>query len=277
MNYFDAHSHLDHETLAPHREEILHKMKEEGVGTCTIGVDRESSRRAVAIARSCENVWACIGQHPVDNAEEAFQSSVYQKLIDEHPDEVICIGECGLDYYWLQKNLDEGVIDHQAFTDDKLRQRLLFHQQITLALANNLPLMLHIRSSADTEDAHLEALEILDQFHSEDNLRVIFHFYTGSVQLAQAIISRGFYISLPGVITFKNAGLEEMVRTLPLSQILAETDSPYAAPTPHRGTTNSPLYVEHVYHKIAELHGIDQEKVRRQILKNTEDIFAISL
>lgn len=277
MQYFDSHCHLDSDKIAPHRADILHEVKERSIGACAVGVDTDSSRRAVAIARSCENVWACIGQHPVDNPAEEFKTSVYQKLIDEHEEEVICIGECGLDYYWLQKRLDEGSITQEAFEADKTRQRVLFHKQITFALVNNLPLMLHLRSSGGSEDAHREALEILDSYQDTAPVRAIFHFYTGSVELAQEITRRGYYISLPGVITFKNAGLEEMVRSIPLELILAETDSPYAAPVPHRGETNSPLFVGYVYEKIAEIHDLDKELIRKQILQNTEQIFGISL
>jgi TatD DNase family protein len=277
MKYFDAHCHLDAEQIAGEREAILHELTEQSIGVCAVGVDADSSRRVVAFARSCENVWACIGQHPVDNPREEFKASMYQQLIDEHEEEVVCIGECGLDYYWLQKSLDDGDIDQQAFEADKTRQRLLFQKQITLALVNDLPLMLHLRSGEGTEDAYREALEILDSYQDTAPVRAIFHFYTLNTQLAQEITSRGYYISLPGVITFKNAGLEEMVRSLPLEQILTETDTPYAAPVPYRGKTNSPLYVPHVYQKIAELQELDEESVRTQILKNTENIFGISL
>ncbi|MFW0871356.1 MAG: TatD family hydrolase [Patescibacteria group bacterium] len=277
MKYFDAHCHLDSKQIAPTREKILHTMKQEAIAACTVGVDSESSRRALAIARSCENIWACIGQHPVDNPKEEFKPSIYQKLIDEHTDEVVCIGECGLDYYWLSKKLANNEITQEDFEADKVRQRILFHKQITLALVNDLPLMLHLRSSEGTEDAHREALEILDSHKDSQSLQAIFHFYTASTELAQEITKRGHYISLPGVITFSNARLDEMVQSIPLKYILAETDTPYAAPVPHRGKTNSPLYVEYVYKKIAEIHNLDEEEVRVQILKNTERVFGITL
>ena len=276
MHYFDFHCHLDVDDLNGQREHILHEIKTRPLGACTIGVDADSSRRAVAIATGCENIWCCVGQHPVDNRSQSFQSQVYQELIDAHPDQIVGVGECGLDYYWPTKDVAAGKMTAEELAEEKKRQALVFRQNITLAIANDLPLMLHVRSSEGTVDAHRDALDILGEY---ENLRAVFHFYTEGAELAQEIVGAGYYISLPGVITFGNkvAELEEAVRTVPLDRMFAETDSPYAAPAPYRGQTNTPLYVEEVYKKIAELRGVELDEVREQILSNVEEFFGVSL
>lgn len=276
MKYFDFHCHLDSDHLNGQREHILHEIKTQPLGACTIGVDADSSRRAVAIARSCENIWCCVGQHPVDNRTQSFQSSVYQELIDKHGAEVVGVGECGLDYYWPTKDVEAETMSPEELAEEKKRQALVFRHNITLAIANDLPLMLHVRSSEGTQDAHRDALAILSEY---DNPQAVFHFYTEGPELAQEIVEAGYYISFPGVITFgkKVAHLEEAVRQVPMDKIFAETDSPYAAPAPYRGKTNTPLYIEEVYKKIAELKGRELAEVRDQIFANTEKFFGISL
>ena len=279
MNYFDFHCHLDTQELDETRENVLHTLKEQSIGVCTIGVSLERSRVAVAMARSCENVWCTVGQHPVDTYIEEFRASEYQKLIDENKEQIVGIGECGLDYYWPTKDLQTGKKTEEQFIKEKQRQKLLFQKQITLAVVNNLPLMLHVRSSEGTQDAHEDTLEILGGYNKTDLPKVVFHFYTEDEVLAKIIIERGYYISFPGVITFgkKVTELEGAVCGVPLNRMFAETDTPYAAPVPHRGQVNSPLFVKHVYEKIAELRGEDPEVVRTQILQNVQDFYGINL
>ncbi len=275
MKYFDFHCHVDTKELDENRAEILQSMAREEIGCCTIGVNQERSLEAVALANSHPCVWACVGQHPLDTYAEVFDWDFYQGLIDTNP-RVLGVGECGLDYYWLSKDLEAGKINKTDVEQEKNRQRKLFRSQIDLAVANDVPLMLHIRSAEGTQDAYLEALEILEK---KNRPQAVFHFYTEGSELAQKIVDAGYYISLPGVITFGNkvAHLEEAVRVVPRERIFAETDTPYAAPVPHRGTVNNPLYVSHVYDKIAELRGEDLEMVRAQIMHNVQSFFNIEL
>lgn len=275
MKYFDFHCHLDTKELMGSREQLLHDMKEQDFGACTIGVNLERSKIAVAMATACENVWCCVGQHPSDKYAEEFKSSEYQKLIDEHPSQIVGIGETGLDYYWPTKDVEAGKKTNDDLDEEKKRQRLLFQKQITLAIANDLPLMLHVRSSEGTTDAHDEVLNILSGY---EDVRAVFHFYTEGAELAKQIIDAGYYISFPGVITFgkKVEHLEQAVREMPPDRMFAETDTPYAAPVPHRGQVNNPMYVGHVYKKIAELRGEEEEVVRKQILQNVENFYNIT-
>jgi len=277
MNYFDFHCHLDTEELDETREELLHILKERQIGVCTIGVNLERSRVGVSMARACEGVWCSVGQHPVDTYKEEFKASEYQKLIDENKAHIVAIGECGLDYYWPTKDLQAGTKSEEQLTEEKTRQKLLFQKQITLAIVNNLPLMLHVRSSEGTQDAHEDVLDMLSVYGA-DLPKVVFHFYTEGVVLTKRIVDAGYYVSFPGVITFgkKVQQLEDAVRMVPLNRMFAETDTPYAAPAPHRGQVNSPLFVRHVYEKIAELREEEPKVVQKQLLENVQEFYGIT-
>lgn len=282
MNYFDFHCHLDDQKFDQSgdkpREQLLKDMQEQGISALTIGVDFDSSRRAVALATANNHMWASIGQHPLDNPTELFQTDRYQDLIETH-ERIVCVGECGLDYYWPQKDLDAGKITADDLVTEKNRQKLLFIKNILLAIENDLPLMLHVRSSekdgVSTQDAHEETLVVLSEY---PQIKAVFHFYTENTELAQRIIEAGYYISLPGVVTYPSAThLEEVIKFVPLDRLFAETDSPYAAPVPYRGKTNTPIMVEEVYKKIAEEKEIKVEEVRDQIFENIERLCEIKV
>lgn len=148
--------------------------------------------------------------------------------------------------------------------------------QIEFALERDLPLMLHIRPSVGTVDAHLDALNILESFKSTEGerLRGTAHFFTSTPEIAQRYIDLGFHITFPGVVTFAKE-TQEAARTVPLERILVETDSPYASPIPHRGERNEPVFVIDVAKKIAELRGEDPESVRKQLLLNSSKLFSL--
>lgn len=272
QGYFDFHCHLDADQFDDMREDILVNLQAESSGCITVAVDMDSSRRAVAIAAHNPHVWASVGQHPVDNKTELFSHAHYQSMIDSRRDQIVCIGECGLDYYWLNRQLESGALQAQDLSAEKKRQELLFRSQIDLACANDLPLMLHVRSSKDSTDAHTDALAILSDY---PDVRAVFHFFTEGPQLAEQIIAAGYYISLPGVITF--AEMDETIMVIPLDRIFAETDSPYAAPQPYRGKTNQPRYVVEVYKKIAQVRKLELEDLRLQIMHNVHTFLGISL
>ena len=259
------------------REVILKKMKGLGIDALTIGTDLNSSRAACALAETNDHIWACVGQHPLDNPTELFQADSYQQLINTHP-KVVCIGECGLDYYWPTKQLVSGELSEDDLTAEKERQAVLLQHNIDLALENDLPLMLHVRSSEDTQDAHEDVLRILEgQQEKLGDTKIAFHFYTEDAALAQRIIAAGYYVSLPGVITFPKEAekMNEVIRAVPVERLFAETDSPYAAPQKYRGKTNMPLYVREVYEKIAETKGIGVSDLQEQIRKNLYQFLGI--
>ncbi len=267
MKYIDTHCHLNFSEYGKDQGEILKNMKNAEVGAITVGTDLESSREAVKIASEHENIWASIGIHPKDNPKAVFEEKEFSELV-KNP-KVVAVGECGLDYFIHPKSKSTGTFSHSREcenvpVEEKTRQKELFIQQIEFAIKHKKPLMLHIR------EAYADAYDILKKY--EGKVFGNIHFFTGSAEWAQKFIDLGFTISFPGVITFAKE-TEEAVRAIPLDKILAETDSPYAAPVPYRGKRNEPSYVIEVVKKIAELRGEDFEKVRKQLLENAEKIF----
>ncbi len=267
IDYIDIHSHIHDTVFDEDRDVLVAEMKRRGFATITIGTDVIESEKAIVCAEKYDNVWATVGVHPVDNRNEVFDKENYRELLN-HP-KVIALGECGLDYYHLRSF--EG--DKEA---DTLRQKTLFAEQVELAVECDKPLMLHGRPDQGM-DAYEDMLEILVEAKKKygEKLRGNAHFFVGTPDIAKQFGNIGFTISLSGVITFANM-YEELVRVTPLHMIQAETDSPYATPAPHRGKRNTPLYVEHVYEKIAEIKGLGKEEVRVQLLKNAERVFGLT-
>ncbi|PID83442.1 hypothetical protein CSB11_01475 [Candidatus Campbellbacteria bacterium] len=275
MKYIDTHSHLyDDKYTQEERKEVLEEMKKQDIWTVSISCDQKTCLQALALALENENIYASVGNHPFDNRKEKFDSEFYQKIVSQNKDQIVCVGECGLDYYYLKRQIKEGEITQQDFENDQKRQFEMFEQHIDFAVKNNLPLMLHVRSYKK-QDAHKDALEILDKKQKEHNgkIKACFHFFTENRKIARQILERGYYISLPGVITF--ADLDLLVAELPLDKILSETDSPYAAPVPYRGKNNNPVYVKEVVKKIAEVKGLDQKECNEQLVKNAKNFFGI--
>jgi TatD DNase family protein len=169
-------------------------------------------------------------------------------------------------------------MSQEDFIFEKKRQKKLFENQIDFAMKNDLPLMLHVRSF-ENADAHTDVFEILDTKQREydkkglGKIRANFHFFTEGPEVVAEIVARDYMISLPGVITFAN--LDKTVLSIPLEYIMSETDSPFAAPKPYRGKTNTSLYISEILKKISEVKSIDEEKVREQTIKNTLNFFNI--
>ena len=260
--YFDTHSHVHFKQYDEDRNAVLARMREKNVWTIAVGTSFETSESAVALARDKPDVvrGATIGIHPTDTNEH-FDISKYGPLLS---DEVVGVGECGLDFY---RGPREALYP---------KQKENFEAQIDFAIKHNLPLMLHIRPSRGTEDAHIDALEILKNFQKThgEKVRGNTHFFTGSAEIAKQYIDIGFTIAFPGVITFAEE-THDAVREVPLDMILSETDAPYASPVPHRGARNEPSYVVEVVRKIAELKNMDAEAVRKAVVKNGMRVFGV--
>ncbi len=274
FEYFDIHSHLYFPDFDKDREEEIEKMKKNKIGTITIGTDFDSSKTAVDMAEKHHNLFACIGQHPGDLKEDSVFDERLNTLADNK--KVVAIGECGLDYFRLPPKQSEGLVisEAQATIELKTIQKTIFEYHIDLALEKDLPLMLHIRSSKGTEDAYEDALTILEHHHkiSEEKLKGNVHFFAGSEEVLKRFLAIGFTVSFTGVITFTD-DFNELLKTAPLSSIMAETDSPFVAPVPHRKERNSPLYVPFVVEKIAEVRGEPLEAVKQAILANVKAYF----
>jgi len=269
VKYIDIHSHLDMAEEVGELSSVLQRMREAGVATISVGTDLKSSKDAVRIAESNPDVWACIGAHPEDDKTFVFEEKDFIELVKSP--KVVAIGECGLDYFSPKSKVES----QKEIQDEKERQKKEFVKQIEFAIKYDKPLMLHIRSSPGSTDAHDDAYEILKKYSLPARVgkaRGNLHFFTGSSELANKFIDLGYTISFPGVITFAKE-TQEAVKNIPLEKMHAETDSPYATPVPYRGKKNEPAYVVEVVKKIAELRGEDKEVVRLQLLNNAIKTF----
>lgn len=265
LKYIDIHSHLNLKPLKGD-EAVLRRMVEHQVGSIIIGVDLETSQEAIDLAEQHGFLWAGIGMHPTDNTKEVFDLEKY-KAFAMHP-RVVCIGECGLDYYRDQNE------------DTKISQRKLFRQHIDIALAAGKPLMIHARPSKGSMDAYEDVLNILEQYKKDiikgggdaSALRANFHFFVGNLEIAKRALALGFTMSFDGPITFAR-DYDEVIRFLPIESIMAETDAPFAAPIPYRGGTSEPYMVTEIIKKISELKNISFDSASEKILENTKSFF----
>jgi TatD DNase family protein len=270
--YIDIHSHLNLEQFDSDREEIIQKLKDEDILTITVGVDYLSSLKALELADKYDNLFACVGLHPSDVMIEEFD---YDKMLALAKNKkVVAIGECGLDYF---RNDNE---------DFKLKQKEVFDLHIKLSLEVNKPLMIHGRPSKNTMDAYNDILDILKLYKKParphesgvggDNskLSANFHFFSGNLSIAKRIIDLGFTLSFDGPITFSN-DYDEIIKMCPIESIMAETDSPFAAPEPYRGKRAEPQMVKEIVKKIAEIKNLTEEETAKIIFDNARRIFDI--
>ncbi|MEI6528487.1 MAG: TatD family hydrolase [bacterium] len=265
MRFIDIHSHLGFEDYGVDKSNVLNRMKEAGVGTIAVGADLETSKEAVKVASENDNVWACIGMHPTHKPEEIFNEVDYEELV-KNP-KVVAIGECGLEYYKLEGDIEK----------IKAKQKADFIKQINFALKYNKALMLHIRDGEVRSEAFADAYEILNKIKQEQGLALFrgdVHFFTGKLEMAQKFIELGFTISFIGLITYV-PDFNKIIKNVPLTSLQAETDAPYVSPVPYRGQRNEPGYVVEVYKKIAEIRAEDPEGVRLQLLENAKRVFDI--
>ncbi len=247
--YFDVHSHLNATEYSEDIDEVIKRLKETDTYTIAVGTDLESSKMAVDLAEGHEEIYACVGVHPVDNRNEHYDISKYQELA-QHP-KVVAIGECGFDFYHANK------------AQDYERQKKLFLDQLHFALDYDKPLMIHSRN------AYEELLDILEPLKKEykSKLRGNIHFFAGNLEIAERLFKIGFTVSFTGVITFTR-DYDEVIKAAPLDMIMSETDAPYVAPVPYRGQRNEPSFVQEVVKSIAEIRGEDEEGVRATLVNN---------
>lgn len=256
MKYIDIHCHLNLKDFDLDIDEVIKRAQEKEVGMIVVGINRESSEKAVKIAESNDNVWAVIGLHPADDPDEVFDIDFYKQLA-LHP-KVVGIGETGFDYY------------HRPISD-KVRQQEIFEKHIAIANEVKKPLMLHLRNGVKGESAYADALDILKK-HAKVHGDV--HFYAGNTEEAHEFIKLGFKLSFTGVITFAR-NYDEVIKAIPLNMIMTETDAPFVAPMPYRGQRNEPVFVIEVVNKIAEIRGESIDVVREHVLNNAKTLFKL--
>jgi TatD DNase family protein len=250
----DSHCHLNYEGLVERQDEVLENARERGVGGfLNISTRQREWGDVIAVAERHADVWASVGVHP----HEA----------DAHPDlgagalsdaashsRVIAIGECGLDYYYDKS--------------DRMAQRERFQAHIDAARQTGLPLVVH------TRDAEEDTAEILGQAVREGGVTGVLHCFTGSAELARKGLDLGFFVSLSGIVTFKNAqDLQAIAKWLPADQMLVETDAPFLAPVPHRGQKCEPAFVADTAAFVAGLRGEEVEALGEATTANFFKLF----
>lgn len=266
--FFDIHAHIHGSEYDTTRDELIAECKNVGIGIITVGTDFKESEAAVSCALKYENVWATVGIHPVDKVEN-FDYERLKAMAQNK--KVVAIGECGLDYYWpAHDDWKTGEVQEKA------RQKELFEKQIELAIELDIPLMIHGRPTKKSMDAYEDILSIIKKYKGVrgEVVRGNVHFFAGTLSIAEQFWALGFTTSFTGVVTF-STDYDEVIKTAPLYMLMAETDSPYATPVPHRGTPNMPLFVSFIYQKIAELKGVSLEVVQKQFKENRKRIFGI--
>ena len=257
--FVDSHCHLSFPGLRETLPEVMRQMQAAQVrAALCICTTMEEFPEVLAIARTAPQLWASVGVHP-DN-EDVHEPDVTELVQAAQGDpKVIAIGETGLDYYRL----------NGRSLADMAWQRERFRVHIRAARATGLPLVIHTRQASE------DTLQLLRE-EGQGEVRGVFHCFTETQDVARAALDLGFHVSLSGIVTFRNAqDLRDVARMLPLDRLLIETDSPYLAPVPYRGKTNSPAYVPHVAEAIARERGQPVEVIAEATTRNFERLFGV--
>jgi TatD DNase family protein len=249
----DSHAHLEMKEFNPDREDVIVRARQAGVDyIVTVGTNLALSRKALCLARQYENIYATVGVHPHDVARA--DNKTFDELCEIARDpKVVAYGEIGLDFF---RNLSP-----------REKQIEMFNRQLELAEELKLPVIIHDR------DAHEQTLRTVK---ASGVRRGVFHCFSGDYSMARQCIDLGFYISIPGVVTFDKAKtIQDVALRVPLSSLLLETDAPYLTPVPHRGKRNEPSFIINTAKKVAEIKGLPWEEVADVTARNTMNLFGI--
>lgn len=256
--FIDSHCHLDFPELVDRLPEVLQKMQDNQVShALCVSVTLPEFPKVLALAETHENLYASVGVHP--DYEDTEEPTIDQLVeLAAHP-RIVAIGETGLDYYRLNGDL--------------AWQRERFRVHLRASRAAKKPLIIHTRSASE------DTLRIMQEEGADTasgGMGGVMHCFTETLQVAEAAIAMGFYISFSGIVTFKNAkALQEVARAVPLERMLIETDSPYLAPVPKRGKTNEPGFVRHVAEYLADLKGVPLATLAAATTNNFRTLFQI--
>jgi TatD DNase family protein len=268
----DTHCHLDFNKFDEDRDAVLQRAIEIGVKRILIpALDFESSRSVIKLAEAHPNLYAAVGFHPteLDKFSKKILDSV--KEFAAHP-RVVAIGEIGLDYYWVKE------ANPRAFQREALKSQLAF------AASVNKPVVIHMREENDTwfGQASIDLLEILCEWqtglsaqdHPLAERPGVLHSFNGNLETAQKAIDHNFYIGVTGPVTYKNAEEKRnIIKQVPMTKLLIETDAPFLTPVPHRGKRNEPAFVAYIADKIAEIHTTTREQVADTTAANAARLF----
>lgn len=253
MQLIDTHTHIYYETDLQRQEEMMQRCFDNNISKLYLpNVDVKSiSLIDDLVARYPAHCFAMAGLHPCD-VKEGFEQELEQIYASIKGREIYAIGEIGIDLYWDKTTL---AIQVDAFKT-----------QIGWAKALSLPIVIHCREAFD------EVFEVLEQ-EKDDKLFGIFHCFTGNLQQAQQAIDLNFKLGIGGVVTYKKAGLDAVLRQIDVKHIVLETDAPYLAPVPHRGKPNESSYLLHTAQKVADIYEMELENLAQITTKNAEDVF----
>jgi TatD DNase family protein len=253
----DTHAHLYLDSFDDDRQAALQRAHDAGVDTIVMpAIDTASIQQAVDLCAQHDGLYAMTGLHPSET--EGATGADFETVKDwcDHPS-IVAVGESGLDYYW-----------DRSFDD---RQQDFFRRHIRLAIAADLPLVIHNReATADILDILEEERERSDR---PEKMRGILHCYVDPPAVAERAWDLGFYVGVGGIMTFSNSEVDEYVADVPLEHIVVETDSPYLAPEPNRGDRNEPAYVRHVVERLAAVKDVPLQTVAETTTRNARDIY----
>jgi len=282
----DIHCHLDFNKFDQDRDAVIQRANEAGLKRILIpALDYESCLSAIKLAELHSNIFAAVGFHPTD-LDKWNESSIekLRELILPNPNlsptgrgtqaagKIVAIGEIGLDYYWVKE------------ADRRAQQRNVLKQQLRLAQEVNKPVIIHMREENDAwfGPASIDLLEILIEWQKELRAQEhtlaekpgVLHSYNGNLETAQKAIMLNFYIGVTGPVTYKNAEEKRLIiKQIPLTKLLIETDAPFLTPVPHRGKRNEPAFVAHIADKIAEIHMTTRQQVAELTTANAARLF----
>ncbi|MEX1002559.1 MAG: TatD family hydrolase [Crocinitomicaceae bacterium] len=258
MNLIDTHTHLFAEQFDEDRNEIVQKAQEAGISKLLLpNIDTATIDAMHQMVKDHPGVcYPMMGLHPSSVTENWEKDlAVVKKHLFEGDQNYIAVGEMGIDLYWDKSTLEV--------------QQKAFRQQAEWAKELGLPIVIHVRDAFD------EVFELVDELN-DDKLTGVFHCFTGTKEQAEHIISYGgFKMGLGGVLTFKNAGLDQSIKDIDLKHFVLETDSPYLAPHPNRGKRNESSYITYVASKLAEVKGISIEEVAEITTQNAVEVFGL--
>ncbi len=253
---FDSHAHYNSNAYNEDRDSLLKTMfNGDVIGILDCCAEPSDFASSKALSDSYDKIYSAYGLHP-EALRENNITELLRVINQDMPallteKKTIALGECGLDYY---------------YDTDKAMQKQIFEAQLKLALELDIPVLLHNR------DSHADMLELLKKYP----IRGVMHCFSGSVEYMQEIVKLGLYIGIGGIVTFKNAKVvKEVVRQLPQDKLLLETDCPYLAPEPFRGKRCDSSMISYTAAAIAELRGVDSDKILSQALQNTKELFLI--
>lgn len=270
MTLADTHCHLDYHKFDEDRDAVILRAKNSGVRKILIpALQHKSSADAVRLAEENLGVYAAVGFHPTDLKDFTEKTFEKVKALASHP-KVVAIGEMGLDYYWVK--------------DAELRavQRERLKEQLALAKEVGKPVVLHMREENDAwfGEASVDMLEILAEWHSGLPPALaqrpgVLHSFNGTLETAQKALALNFYLGVTGPVTYPKAEEKrEVIKQLPITQLLLETDAPFLTPAPHRGKRNEPAYIPYIADKIAEIHLKSPAEIAAVTTANAARLFA---